>query len=311
MKKVFKYIFLGFIAIILASCTDEFNDIDNKPIVSGNQISFSTKQDNEFDTKGTELLNADLTNFNIFAYASTSTISPTTTMISPSFINNLQIIGTTTDPNSWNYSGAYYWPTQDTLIHFYGVSTNEINTITGFQKGITTWNHPTLGYPSFIYSTDTNVGSQKDLVVGQSYNKENSIPSTRVYLEFTHVLTEINFTCKKDGNAGAPIIVNKIEILNTKTIGTYTFGSESESWGSWTNLTNNSTIIYWQGLSESLANDSDRLILNENMMIIPQGDLTVRVYYGRNINSLSTKEFTISPTVKGGKIRYTVNLPRV
>ena len=106
--RVFMYLILSFLALSFFSCKDE-DPIDD---VDPNRISFFVGDKSYPNPKGTILTNANFFKFNVFAYYSTTPMSPTTLMIP--FINNLVVAKSL---NTWNYVGDYYWPDTNILRH--------------------------------------------------------------------------------------------------------------------------------------------------------------------------------------------------
>lgn len=253
-------------------------------MIKSNKISFFV--DRDFNYKGTILTTANLSKFNVYAYSSSNLMSPTTSL--SSYINNLIVAKSST---SWNYTGAYYWP-EDGFVQFFAVA-SDTN-----AAGVSNWTIGSTGYPSFSFATNTITANQKDLVVAKSLNKTYSNSPTGVAMDFKHILTKINITYNKA--QGTPYTMTKIELIGVNTSGKFNFDSIS---GTWNNLTTPLPIVYWQG-SQPFQNTP--IVLNENMFIIPQSNLTLIFTFTTNKGITQTQNAIVSPSQIGGNIRYNV-----
>lgn len=281
MKAIFYFIF-SLLVISFTSCTEE-EDIEQ--MIKSNKISFFVERDNNY--KGTILTTTNFSKFNVYAYSSPNAMSPTTSL--SSYINNLIVTKST---SSWNYTGAYYWP-EDGFVQFFAVA-SDTN-----AAGVSNWNIiGSTGYPSFSFATNTITANQKDLVVAKNLNKTYSNSPSGVTMDFKHILTRINITYNKA--TGKTYTMTKIELIGVNTIGKFNFDSIS---GTWSNLTTPLPIVYWQG-SQPFQNTP--IVLNENMFIIPQSNLTLRFTFRTNKGITQTQNATVSPSQIGGNIRYNV-----
>ena len=287
MKRIIYFIF-SLLAISFASCTDEG---DMEEMIKSNKISFFV--DGNSNLKGTILTNANLSKFNVYAYSSYNIMSPTASL--STYINNLIV----TKSPSWNYIGDYYWPDSN-YIQFFAVASDENNG--SLPTGVSNWTIGATGYPSFSYTIDTNVANQKDLVIASSFNKTKFNSSLGVNMNFEHILTKINITYNKA--QGNPYTMTKIELIGVNTSGKFNFDSIS---GTWSNLLTPSPIVYWQG-SQQFKNTP--IVLNENMFIIPQSNLTLRFTFTTNQGITQTQNAIVSPSQIGGNIRYNVLITR-
>lgn len=283
------YFILCILALSFFSCKEE-DPIDD---VDPNRISFFVGDKSYANPKGTILTNTNFFKFNVYAYYSTTTMSPTTPM-SP-FINNLVVAKSL---NTWNYVGDYYWPDSN-YVQFFGVANDENNN--ALPTGVSNWTIGQSGYPSFTYTNNTLTSAQKDLVISKSLDKKKSNSPLGVNMFFQHVLTKLNVTYHKP--QGNPYRMTKIEVLNAESSALYTFNSLA---GSWSNYTNTLPLVYWQG-DQRFQNDT--IILNENMFIIPQSTLTIRFTYLTNQSIQRIYTFNISPSQIGGSYRYKVLVP--
>ena len=288
--RVFIYFILGILALSFISCKEDeaFDD------VNPNRISFFASDNSNNNLKGTILTNTNFFKFNIFAYYSTATMSPTTTM-SP-FINNLVVAKSL---NTWNYIGGYYWPDSN-YIQFFAVASDENNN--SLPSGVSNWTIGQNGFPSFQFLTNPATNLQKDLVIASSFNKTKFNSPFGVAMNFKHILTRINITYNKA--QGSPYTMTKIELIGVNTSGKFNFDSIS---GTWSNLTTPLPIVYWQG-SKTFKNIP--IVLNENMFIIPQSNLTLRFTFRTNQGITLTQNATVSPSQIGGNIRYNVLITR-
>jgi len=269
MKKTLKYIIIGLFTLVMYSCTEEFIEPDNeKPIVSGDKISFFADQDNPNNTKGIELTNANFTKFNVFAYSSVGLFNTTPTMTP--FINNLTV---SKSGNNWNYTGSYYWPASG-YLHFYGVATDGASS--GFPLGVTNWTAPNAqGYPKFSFQTQNTIANVKDLVTAKTKDKNMFNNTGRVALSFEHVLSEINF--KITNSYGTTTRIKKITVSNIIKQGDYTFNANKGLWSFSTAASNKETIVFWSG-SQDISNNGNANY-TERLFVIPSTGIQVKIDY--------------------------------
>lgn len=284
--KLIRYLSPVIICLGLFSCNiEEFDEIDNNK----NKISFKVK--NYFNQqKGIELTTSNFSKFNVYAYSSIGVMD--TTSILNHFIDNLVVSNSN---NTWDYTGEYYWPDSN-YLHFFGIATHESSN--SLPLGVSNWTKGATGYPYFTYTIDSSVANQKDLVVASSLNKQVTSPITPVNMNFEHILTKINISYIK--NNGIPYTMTKIELLGVETSAIYTFNVVS---GTWSNFTNTSTLVYWQG---SQPFQQNQINLSENMFIIPQSNITLRFTFKTNTQNNVTQTATISPSQIGSNLRYNV-----
>ena len=262
-------------------------------MIKSNKISFFVERDNNY--KGTILTTTNFSKFNVYAYSSPNAMSPTTSL--SSYINNLIVTKSST---SWNYTGAYYWP-EDGFVQFFAVA-SDTNV-----AGVSNWTIGSTGYPSFDFSTNTTTANQKDLVVAKNLNKTYSNSPSGVAMDFKHILTKINISFKRTTNSNPEQRMKKIELLGVKTSAKYTFNDTTGNWNITT--TDTSNLVYWEGnelLNTTVVN------LDNNMFIIPQTNITLKLIYGKRNESAAqgkVKTYTISPNTIGGSIRYNVVIP--
>ncbi len=284
------FFILSILVLSFFSCKEDVAFDDVNP----NRISFFASDNSSNNLKGTILTNTNFFKFNIFAYYSTATMSPTAN-VSP-FINNLVVAKSS---NTWNYIGDYYWPDSN-YVQFFSVANDENNN--AMPTGVSNWTIGQKGFPSFQFSTNPATNLQKDLVIASSLNKTKFNSPLGVAMNFKHILTRINITYNKA--QGNPYIMKKIELIGVHTSGKFNFDSIS---GTWNNLTTPLPIVYWQG-SQPFQNTP--IVLNENMFIIPQSNLTLRLTFTTNQGITQTQDAIVSPSQIGGNIRYNVLITR-
>lgn len=284
------FFILSILVLSFFSCKEDVAFDDVNP----NRISFFANDNSNNSLKGTILTNTNFFKFNIFAYYSTATMSPTAN-VSP-FINNLVVAKSS---NTWNYIGDYYWPDSN-YVQFFSVANDENNN--AMPTGVSNWTIGQKGFPSFQFSTNPATNLQKDLVIASSLNKTKFNSPLGVAMNFKHILTRINITYNKA--QGNPYIMKKIELIGVNTSGKFNFDSIS---GTWNNLTTPLPIVYWQG-SQPFQNTP--IVLNENMFIIPQSNLTLRLTFTTHQGKTQTQNATVSPSQIGGNIRYNVTITK-
>lgn len=288
--RVFMFFILSILVLSFFSCKEDVAFDDVNP----NRISFFASDNSSNNLKGTILTNTNFSKFNVFAYYSSATMSPTTN-VSP-FINNLVVAKSL---NTWNYIGDYYWPDSN-YLQFFAVASDDNNN--NLPLGVSNWTIGSMGYPSFNFATNPSTNLQKDLVIASNLNKTKFNSTLGVNMNFKHILTRINITYNK--LQGNPYTMTKIELIGVNSSGEFNFDSIS---GTWSNLTNPSTFVYWQG-SQLFQNTP--IVLNENMFIIPQSNLTLRFTFTTHQGTPTTQTATISPSQIGGNIRYNVLITR-
>ncbi|MFA6200497.1 MAG: fimbrillin family protein [Bacteroidales bacterium] len=304
MKKILLLVAIA--SLGFASCTNE--NVDENSQQKG--INFKTMVGKNSLNKVGEMITADFDHFHVSAYrTSEGPMSYTSTLVP--YINNLAVYRSGAD---WIYTGAYYWPNQDTLQFFAhnanGASDMPTTTI--------------VGYPYFTTSISSTSATQQDILVAKTINK-SALGTTPVSMTFLHALTQVNFSLK-GAEIGPNYIIKKIEMIGAKDHGTFTFNDTMRY--CWSNQTGNATYTYFNGSKTILTTltsfgngsrvASGDLTGYEALMIMPQnGDwITIKVTYdlvNAGVTLYSDAEASVVLTGEhmnvGKKVRYNLTVP--
>lgn len=304
MKKILLLVAIA--ALGFASCTNE--NIDENSQQKG--INFKTMVGKNSNFKVGEMVTADFDHFVVSAYRTSGGPMDYTSTLVP-YINNLDVYKSGAN---WIYTGAYYWPNQDTLQFFAtnanGASNMPTSTITG--------------YPYFTASIASTPATQQDILVAKTIN-QSALGTTPVSMTFLHALCQINFSLK-GAEVGPDYIIKKIELIGVKDNGRFTFNDTMHY--CWSNQTGNATYTYFSGSKTinttltSFGNGSrvasGDLTGYEALMIMPQnGDwITIKVTYdlvnaGVTLYSNATAEVVLTGEHMnvGKKVRYNLTVP--
>lgn len=150
------------------------------------------------------MLEADFSEFKVYAYNTGTDNIATATAIGTTFINGEEV--TKAAEGAWGMSTTHYWPVSDN-IQFFAFSP---------KAAISTdlWN-VTTKYPSFTY-TIKEVASQEDLLVASATDKTKPTTDQAIELAFSHILTQINFSAKLVKNFAYTITGISIKGVNNK-----------------------------------------------------------------------------------------------
>lgn len=256
MKKFF--FIAGAALVMLVGCTKSeimTTDNDLKPIAFENFIHKTTKA-NEADETTVEA-----NGFGVSAFY-TNTSSTTST-----YFENIDVSYTTSEDR---YKTSYYWPLDGTMA-FYAVYPKEY-TITSSTKTIDD------------YTTEGAV----DLMVATALNENcatHSSTATPVAMAFSHTLTQIYFEIKGE-EALNHYLVEKI-VLEAKNGATYTYGTGTGT--GWSAPSTDKTYTYYStpqtfyGDVTTTPETNNYVVYGtkaaNSLMLIPQSDVTVKVYY--------------------------------
>ena len=299
MKKI---LFAAVAALAITSCSQ--NEEIDAP-AQKTPVSFKTIVNKS--ARATAMLEADFSEFKVYAYNTGKDNIATATAIGTAFINGEEV--TKAAEGAWGMSTTHYWPVSDN-IQFFAFSP---------KAAISTdlWN-VTTKYPSFTY-TIKEVASQEDLLVASATDKTKPTTDQAIELAFSHILTQINFSAKLVKNFAYTITGISIKGVNNKN--TYSYDS---GWG-----TSEGTADYaydgnWNAAPEgddniaNLSKTTDTKITNA-LMLMPQTlpstakiEITnsVKAPDNTTITFNGTKEVSLSGTWEKNKnIRYILELP--
>lgn len=266
MKKI---ILFGFIAAAaLAGCS---KDETVKALPQENAIEFGTYLGRDAMTKGVELTNANLLNFGVFA----SYTGQNEWTAGTGYYNFMydQYVSRESNTADWTYNPKKYWPTtKDDKISFFAYAPHQKDPTTGIAVKKA---KDDAGAPVITYSIDAaNLTTQADFTADVLMNQvkagdESSIDSEprTVSFELLHELTRLNFTACLDREAFGSDDANKTKV-NIKSINfveggefytsaDYTFATENDERGTWSNQTTADLNI--AGLLNTATPESDDL----------------------------------------------------
>ena len=166
MKKI---LFAAVAALAITSCSQ--NEEIDAP-AQKTPVSFKTIVNKS--ARATAMLEADFSEFKVYAYNTGTDNIATATAIGTAFINGEEV--TKAAEGAWGMSTTHYWPVSDN-IQFFAFSP---------KAAISTdlWN-VTTKYPSFTY-TIKEVASQEDLLVASATDKTK--PTTDQAIELALVI---------------------------------------------------------------------------------------------------------------------------
>lgn len=248
MKKI---ILFGFIAAAaLAGCS---KDETVKTLPQENAIEFGTYLGRDAMTKGVELTDANLLNFGVFAsYTGQNVWTPGT-----GYYNFMydQYVSRVSNSADWTYNPKKYWPTtKGDKISFFAYAPHQNDATNGI---VVKKAKDDAGAPVITYSIDAaNLTTQADFTADVLMNQvkagdETSIDSEdrTVSFELLHELTRLNFTACLDreafGNDADAANKTKVNIKSINfveggefyTSADYTFATENDKRGTWSNQT--------------------------------------------------------------------------
>ena len=280
MKKI---LFAAVAALAITSCSQ--NEEIDAPLQK-TPVSFKTIVNKS--ARATAMLEADFSEFKVYAYNTGTDNIATATAIGTAFINGEEV--TKAAEGAWGMSTTHYWPVSDN-IQFFAFSP---------KAAISTdlWNVATK-YPSFTY-TIKDVASQEDLLVASATDKTKPTTDQAIELAFSHILTQINFSAKLVKNFAYTITGISIKGVNNKN--TYSYDS---GWG-----TSEGTADYAYDGNWNAAPEGDDNIANLSKTTDTKIKYSVKAPDNTTITFNGTKEVSLSGTWEKNKnIRYILELP--
>ena len=284
----------------MAGCSqnDLVDEIDNGGQISKAEIGFSSivGKNSRAAVMATNELKAQ--GFHVYAY-NTGTEKIGTGKLALTFIDN-EPIKYTEATSSWGSDNTFYWPAAD-YLQFFAYSSKQSSLV---LTASATDTYPTLSYK--VADTESN---QEDLLVAQEADKTKA--NATVSFEFTHALTQINFSAQGD-TEGLTYKVTSITLNNIANEGNYKYADNS--WGDQTGTATYTILSEEKAISTTATN-----INNGAYMLLPQtlgATATITVKYtvvdGKDqmIKDASAGEdIAISGTWAPNKnIRYTLSL---
>lgn len=204
-----KLLFAALAALVITGCSQTENDAPG----NNAEIRFNTivnKATIGSASRATPMVTANFENFTVYAYNPETKFDGTGALGSP-FMDG---VSATKSGETWSLDGGpYYWPAKGIPAFFaYSPATN----VKDYAVG-----NP--GYPSFSYTIQD---TQEDLLVAQKLDAVNA--AAPISLEFSHILTQINFSAELE--AGFDYDVTKIEIAGVNNAGTFTYAATNPGW---------------------------------------------------------------------------------
>lgn len=297
MKKV---MFAAMAALAITSCSqNEEMDAPGK----NDEIRFGTIV--KTSTKATPVTTDNIQQFTVSGFKTADDMAGDT-QLATGFMDDVLV---KKSGNVWT-SGTFYWPISG-KVQFFGTEPAQ------------TLNLEAAGYPKFDYVVGA-IADQKDLIAAYAANKSKS--SGQVQLAFQHLLTQVNFSIKGD-TEDFTYTVTKLEIVDAKDKGTFTFSEGPTVVGAWSAVAVSGTpagYVYAGSatVAPTTASPDEVTSLeaqgNALFMLMPQDVSTVKVkitYTAAPTAKPSEytfdgdKEITLKGTWEMGKnIRYTLTL---
>ncbi len=285
-------------ALAMAGCSqnDLVDEIDNGGQISKAEIGFSSVVGK--NSRAAAMVTSDLQTqgFNVYAYNTGETSKGA---LAITFIENAAITYDK-EKREWGSQNIFYWPATD-YLQFFAYSSK--------KTGLTLTAATTDTYPTLAYTVADTEANQEDLLVAQVADKKKT--DAKVSFEFTHALTQINFSAQGDIE-GLTYKVTSITLNNIANEGNYKYADNS--WGDQTGTATYTILSEEKAISTTATN-----INNGAYMLLPQtlgATATITVKYtvvdGKNqmIKDASAGEnITISGKWDPNKnIRYTLSL---
>lgn len=257
MKKVL----LAIAAVATITSCSQNEEFENP--AQSNEINFSTIVNKSTRAIITE--NSSFKSFIAYGYAHseesfTGAIS-STVMDAAEYGKNESNIWSTT-------SGHYYWPTSGKVTFFgYG----------GVKSAVYAKLDAT--FPTLTYAVLDDITKQEDLVVAQLANKTKEANNPSVNLDFKHALAQVYFKLKGSDEA-LTYAVSNIELLDVKTKGTFTYGTNpATSIGEWAAEAPTATYAL-SSLNQNITGGAAEVALNapsQIMILMPQDASAIKV----------------------------------
>ena len=256
-------------------------------------------------TKGQMMTYANFNEFAVYSYRNTSATS-SSLYFSTKATGSLSAYNTLA---AWSTEGTYYWPFTCTekggnteTLSFYGVYPTNLPFNTTDK--------------TVSYTVANAIADQKDLLAADTLNMAYA---TTVDLQFSHILTNVQFQMMVDGtiaNAKRYTVTNLTIGSNLKNAGTYNFTNWTSQSGS---------AAYQINVTTETPNvTADNTAFGDPMLLMPQATNSVKLsvtYKAEVENGLAgsglwvetyegTKEITINVDWKAGqKVVYQITLP--
>ncbi len=166
------------------------------------------------------------------------------------FMNNIYVEKVGED---WEYSPSRYWPSFGE-IDFFAYTPGNSSGVKDFAIDTTA---PYAGKVTIEYDVTTDVQNQEDFLVATAYKQKHNTNSGDVALDFTHMLSFLEFEVKAPSN----YIIKSLLLRNIDRAGTLTKDGENQPWV-WTNNTSaaDKKETYSVSMSGSIG----------NLVILPQ-----------------------------------------
>lgn len=194
---------LAVVAVLaMTSCSqNEIDGIDNGKQDARKEIKFGYSP----VTRATETTTSNFNHFKVYAYKGATYSSTAGDLIIDGKAFNK-------NGNAWESTDKCYWPETGNLSFFgYNIDDAQYKTESG--------------KPTLTYTIANTIKTQKDLLVSKHLDQAYS--TTAISLPFKHALSQVLFTVEGD-DADLTYIVEKIEIKQVNSIGTYDY--ESSAW---------------------------------------------------------------------------------
>ena len=288
-------------ALAITSCSqnEEFENAAQNA-----EIGFSTIVSKTTRAGITKIDELKKSGFTVYAYNTGANVAGTAeaTLANPIFPTSG--LGVTYPVDKWTYTGTYYWPLNDN-VQFFAYATDA--SVTGYDA--------TGLYPTFKYAIDADVDKQKDFVVAKAVNQTK--PAGDLSLNFTHALTQVNFSVI--GADDKTYKISSISIQGVAASGVYSFKDDK-----WTPTANETTGSYAYPIAKdaSVSSSTNAVNLDQSngaLMLMPQAMtenakilISYTVYDGETLIAESTNTAVplkdAAAWEPGKKVRYTLKL---
>jgi putative uncharacterized protein (fragment) len=299
MKKI---LLAAVAALAIVGCTqnEEIENVGNKA-----EINFGTIVSKTTRAAVTDNTALQGTGFTVYAYNTEKAITDTDTKLGSAFMDGVEV---TYPSDSWVVTGGpYYWPYSG-KVQFFAYATDAAVKNYKVEVG--------AKYPTLEYTIAAEASAQKDFVVAKSTDESKPNTNVSVDLQFTHALTQVNFSAK-GSNDNLKYTISSISIEGLANTGTYSFANNT-----WAVTGTAGTYVYPTAGNASVSGTTVTTLDQSKgaLMLMPQTmtanskiKISYNVYNADDVQIDAVTDAEIALNGKdaweaGKKIRYTLTL---
>lgn len=298
MKKI---LLTAVAALAIVGCTqnEEIEKVGEKAEINfGTIVSKTTRAAVTDDTA------LQGTGFTVYAYNTEQVITDADTKLGSAFMSGVEV----THSESWAVTGGpYYWPYSG-KVQFFAYATDAA--VKNYKVAAN------AKYPTLEYTIAAEASAQKDFVVAKSMDESKPKTNVSVNLQFTHALTQVNFSAK-GSNDNLKYTISSISIEGLANTGTYSFADNT-----WAVTGTAGTYVYPTAENASVSGTKVTTLDQSKgaLMLMPQAmtanskiKISYNVYNADNVQIDAVTDAEIALNGKdaweaGKKVRYTLTL---